>query len=77
MGVYAYDADAQVLVTEAHADFRNLLPEALDRRAELLRGTPKPSVKWRDWPTTQTRCCSSATTPSSPKQPRWPRACAA
>jgi D-amino peptidase len=41
-GVYAYDAAAQVLVTEAHAQFRNLLPELLDRRAELLRGTPKP-----------------------------------
>jgi hypothetical protein len=31
-----------VLVTEAHAAFRNLLPELLDRRAELLRGDPKP-----------------------------------
>lgn len=31
-----------MLVTEAHAEFRNLLPELLDRRAELLRGTPKP-----------------------------------
>jgi D-amino peptidase len=41
-GVHAYDADAQVLVTEAHAQYRNLLPEDLDRRAELLRGTPKP-----------------------------------
>jgi D-amino peptidase len=41
-GVYAHRADAQVLVTEAHAQFRNILPEALDRRAELLRGTPKP-----------------------------------
>jgi D-amino peptidase len=40
-GVYACDADAQVLVTEAHAAFRNLLPELLDRRAELLRGEPK------------------------------------
>jgi len=41
-GVYAYEADAQVLVTDAHAQYRNLLPEQLDRRAELLRGTPKP-----------------------------------
>ena len=31
-GVHAYEADAQVLVTEAHAEFRNLLPELLDRR---------------------------------------------
>jgi len=41
-GVYAYEPTAQVLVTEAHADFRNILPELLDRRAELLRGSPKP-----------------------------------
>jgi D-amino peptidase len=41
-GVYAYDPGAQVLVTEAHAGFRNLVPEQLDRRAELLRGKPKP-----------------------------------
>lgn len=42
-GVFDHSADAQVLVTEAHAQFRNLLPEDLDRRAELLRGTPKPN----------------------------------
>jgi D-amino peptidase len=36
------DGEAEVLVTEAHAGFRNLLPELLDRRAELLRGKPKP-----------------------------------
>jgi D-amino peptidase len=41
-GVYAYGAGAEVLVTEAHAGFRNILPELLDRRAELLRGKPKP-----------------------------------
>jgi D-amino peptidase len=41
-GVYACDSGARVLVTEAHAAFRNLLPEKLDRRAELLRGKPKP-----------------------------------
>jgi D-amino peptidase len=41
-GVYACDPDAQVLVTEAHGPFRNLVPERLDRRAELLRGKPKP-----------------------------------
>ena len=39
-GVYDYDAGAQVLVTEAHAQFRNLLPEALDRRAL----NPRPSA---------------------------------
>ena len=41
-GVLTYSPDAQVLVSEAHAVFRNLLPERLDRRAELLRGNPKP-----------------------------------
>ena len=41
-GVYAHDPDSQVLVSEAHAAFRNVLPEKLDRRAELLRGKPKP-----------------------------------
>jgi D-amino peptidase len=41
-GVYAFEPDSHVLVTEAHASFRNLLPAQLDRRAELLRGTPKP-----------------------------------
>ena len=41
-GVFAYEADAEVLVSEAHAGFRNLLPDQLDRRAELLRGKPKP-----------------------------------
>jgi D-amino peptidase len=43
-GVFEYDPGAQVLVTEAHAAFRNLLPEQLDRRAELLRGDPKPDA---------------------------------
>jgi D-amino peptidase len=41
-GVLAVDADATVLVSEAHGPFRNLLHEQLDRRAELVRGKPKP-----------------------------------
>jgi D-amino peptidase len=41
-GVYASDPGAEVLVSEAHAGFRNLLPDLLDRRAVLLRGKPKP-----------------------------------
>src|ERR1700733_11000581 len=41
-GVHAADPEAEVLVTEAHAAFRNLLPELLDRRSVLLRGKPKP-----------------------------------
>jgi D-amino peptidase len=41
-GVHAFDGDAEVLVADAHAQFRNLLPEALDPRARLVRGTPRP-----------------------------------
>lgn len=41
-GVHTSEPGAEVLVTEAHAGFRNLLPELLDRRAVLLRGKPKP-----------------------------------
>lgn len=40
-GVFAYDPGAYVVVSDAHANFRNLLPEQLDRRARLLRGKPK------------------------------------
>jgi D-amino peptidase len=41
-GVHDFEPDSEVLVSEAHAGFRNLLPEQLDRRAVLLRGKPKP-----------------------------------
>jgi D-amino peptidase len=41
-GILAFAPDAEVLVSDAHAQFRNLLPEALDRRARLVRGKPKP-----------------------------------
>jgi D-amino peptidase len=41
-GVYEFDAEARVLVADSHAQFRNLLPGSLDRRAELLRGAPRP-----------------------------------
>lgn len=40
-GVHTYSADAQVLVADAHAQFRNVLPELLDQRAELVRGSPR------------------------------------
>lgn len=40
-GVFDTEPDAEVLVSDAHAQFRNLLPEQLDRRATLLRGQPK------------------------------------
>ncbi|WP_084316954.1 M55 family metallopeptidase [Actinospica robiniae] len=41
-GVLQFDRAAEVLVSDAHARYRNILPELLDRRCELLRGTPKP-----------------------------------
>lgn len=40
-GVLAHDAGAEVLVADAHAGFRNLLPHELDRRCTLLRGKPR------------------------------------
>jgi D-amino peptidase len=43
-GVHAYAADAQVLVADAHAQFRNIVPELLDHRAELVRGSPRPQA---------------------------------
>jgi len=33
---------AEVLVTEAHGNMRNIIPEKLDRRATFLSGQPKP-----------------------------------
>lgn len=41
-GVLNFDGTAEVLVSDAHARYRNVLPELLDRRCELLRGTPRP-----------------------------------
>lgn len=41
-GVLAFDAGAEVLVSEAHGPFRNLVHDTLDRRAQLVRGKPKP-----------------------------------
>ncbi|MBM3499250.1 MAG: hypothetical protein FJX74_11340, partial [Armatimonadetes bacterium] len=39
----AFDGGAtEVLVGEAHANMRNLLPEAIDRRVRFLSGQPKP-----------------------------------
>jgi D-amino peptidase len=42
-GVFAFDPDADVLVCDAHARYRNILPQRLDRRARLVRGTPRPN----------------------------------
>ena len=41
-GILAAAPDAEVLVGDAHAQFRNLVPERLDRRVRLVRGKPKP-----------------------------------
>ncbi|WP_306207193.1 M55 family metallopeptidase [Actinoplanes sp. RD1] len=41
-GVLDADPAAEVLVTDAHGSFRNILPEDLDRRALLVRGKPRP-----------------------------------
>ena len=40
-GILAYDADASVVVCDAHAGFRNIVPDRLDRRCTLLRGSPR------------------------------------
>jgi len=39
----AFDGGAtQVLITEAHGNMRNIIPEAVDARATFLSGQPKP-----------------------------------
>jgi D-amino peptidase len=40
-GVLSAQPDASVVVCDAHAMFRNLLPDRLDRRCTLLRGSPR------------------------------------
>jgi D-amino peptidase len=40
-GVLAFDAQASVVVCDAHARFRNIVPDRLDRRCSLLRGAPR------------------------------------
>jgi D-amino peptidase len=40
-GILACEPDASVVVCDAHARFRNLLPDRLDRRCTLLRGSPR------------------------------------
>jgi D-amino peptidase len=41
-GAFAANPDAEVTVVDAHADFRNLVPDRLDPRCRLLRGSPRP-----------------------------------
>lgn len=40
-GVLAYTMDAEILVADAHANFRNLLPSRLGQEARLIRGKPR------------------------------------
>ena len=40
-GVLAYDSEASIVVCDAHARFRNILPERLARGCTLLRGSPR------------------------------------
>ncbi|MFN2559788.1 MAG: M55 family metallopeptidase [Jatrophihabitans sp.] len=41
-GVRAHDPEASVVVVDAHADFRNIVPDRLARGCTLLRGAPRP-----------------------------------
>jgi D-amino peptidase len=40
-GVLAFDPQASVVVCDAHAQFRNIVPDRLDSRCRLLRGSPR------------------------------------
>jgi D-amino peptidase len=40
-GLFGHEPDASVVVCDAHAGFRNLLPDRLARRCTLLRGSPR------------------------------------
>jgi D-amino peptidase len=40
-GILACEPEASVVVCDAHARFRNLLPDRLDRRCTLMRGAPR------------------------------------
>lgn len=40
-GVLAAEAQARIVVADAHGPFRNIRPEDLDRRARLIRGKPR------------------------------------
>jgi D-amino peptidase len=41
-GLLAHEPDASVVVCDAHAGFRNILPDRLARGCTLLRGSPRP-----------------------------------
>jgi D-amino peptidase len=40
-GALAFDQDASVVVCDAHAQYRNLIPDRLPRGCTLLRGSPR------------------------------------
>lgn len=40
-GILAYEPDASIVVCDAHAGYRNLLPDRLTRGCTLLRGAPR------------------------------------
>ena len=40
-GVLAFDPQASIVVCDAHARFRNIVPDRLDHRCDLLRGSPR------------------------------------
>jgi D-amino peptidase len=40
-GILAYDTEASVIVCDAHARFRNIVPDRLVRGCTLLRGSPR------------------------------------
>lgn len=40
-GILAFDPQASIVVCDAHARFRNILPDRLDHRCGLLRGSPR------------------------------------
>ncbi|MGH7642433.1 MAG: M55 family metallopeptidase [Candidatus Dormibacteria bacterium] len=41
-GVLQHDPQAEVVITDSHGPFTNLVPDELDRRALLVRGRPRP-----------------------------------
>ena len=41
-GIATAEPAASIVVSDGHAQFRNLLPDRLDERSTLLRGSPRP-----------------------------------
>ena len=62
LGVLAADPDASVVVVDGHANFRNIVPDRLDRRCTLLRGSARPLTCCPVSTAASTPCVSSAIT---------------